>query len=73
MRKCVLLIAVAAIVSIAGCTSGLFENQQKSPQLIHDVYFTLNDDSETARSKLVDDCYKYLSNHPGIVFFTSGM
>ena len=72
MRNCVLLIAVAIIVSTSGCTNGLFDNQQKSPQLVHDVYFTLNDDSETAKSKLVDDCYKYLSNHPGIVFFAAG-
>jgi hypothetical protein len=72
MRKCVLPIAVVVIVSITGCTSGIFENQQKSPQLVHDVYFTLNDDSQIARSKLVEDCYKYLSNHPGIVYFAAG-
>jgi len=72
MRKCVLLIIVAAIVSISGCSNGLFENQQKSPQLVHDVYFTLNNDSEAARSKLVADCYKYLGNHRGIVYFAAG-
>ena len=72
MRNCVLLIAVAVVVSISGCTSGPVINRQKSQHLIHDVYFTLNDDSETARSKLVEDCYKYLSNHPGIVFFAAG-
>jgi hypothetical protein len=72
MRNCVLLISVVAVVSIAGCANGLFESRQKSPQLVHDVYFTLNDDSEAARSKLVDDCYKYLSNHSGIVFFAAG-
>lgn len=72
MRNFASLIAVAVIVSISGCTNGLFENQQKSPQLVHDVYFTLNDNSETAKSKLVEDCYKYLSSHPGIVFFAAG-
>lgn len=72
MRNFASLIAVAVIVSISGCTNGLFENQQKSPQLVHDVYFTLNDNSETARSKLVEECYKYLSSHPGIVFFAAG-
>ena len=72
MRNCALLIAAAAVVSISGCTSGPVINRQKSQHLIHDVYFTLNDDSETARSKLVEDCYKYLSNHPGIVFFAAG-
>ncbi len=72
MRNCALLIAVAVVVGISGCTNGLLVNRQKSRHLIHDVYFTLNDGSETARSKLVEDCYKYLSNHPGIVFFAAG-
>ena len=72
MRNCALLIAVAVAVSIAGCTNRLVVNRQKPYHLIHDVYFTLNEDSEAARSKLVQDCYKYLSNHPGIVFFAAG-
>ena len=72
MRKGALLITVMIIVTISGCSNGLFVNKEKSPQLIHDVYFTLNDDSQIARSKLVEDCYKYLSNHPGIVFFAAG-
>jgi hypothetical protein len=72
MRNFALLTAVAIIVSISGCTNGLIVNKQKSPQLVHDVYFALNDDSEVARSKLVEDCYKYLSSHPGIVFLAAG-
>ena len=40
--------------------------------LMHSVYFTLKDDSETARCLLIDDCYKYLEEHPGIVFFSAG-
>ena len=72
MRNFGLLIAVVLVVGISGCSNGLFINKQKSPHLVHDVYFTLNDDSEVAREKLVEDCYKYLSNHPGIVFFAAG-
>lgn len=72
MRNCALLIAVTVVVGISGCTNGLIIKQQKSRHLVHDVYFTLNDDSEAARSKLVEDCYKYLSNQPGIVFFAAG-
>jgi len=72
MRNCALFITVAVVVSISGCTNRLVVNRQKPHHLIHDVYFTLNDDSQIARSKLVDDCYKYLSNHPGIVFFAAG-
>jgi len=72
VRNCALLIAVAVVVGISGCTNGLVVNRQKPHHLVHDVYFSLNDDSETARSKLIEDCYKYLSNHHGIVFFTAG-
>ena len=71
MRNYVLLVAAAIAVSISGCTNKLVLNRQKPYRLMHDVYFTLNEDTDAARSKLVDDCYKYLSNHPGVVFFAA--
>jgi Stress responsive A/B Barrel Domain len=40
--------------------------------LAHNVYFTLNDRSETAVEKLVAACKKYLVSHPGVVFFACG-
>lgn len=40
--------------------------------IVHDVYFTLKDNSEEAQKHLVDDCKKYLSDHPGIVSFFCG-
>ncbi len=40
--------------------------------LSHDVYFTLKDGSEASRKKLVEACKKYLSKHPGVVFFACG-
>jgi len=39
----------------------------------HDVYFTLKDNSGPAKDKLVAACKKYLSKHPGEVFFAAGM
>jgi hypothetical protein len=60
------------IFSLSGCQSNLVSNQKGPIRLVHDVYFTLNDNSQDARAKLVKDCYKYLSNHPGIVFFAAG-
>jgi hypothetical protein len=41
--------------------------------LAHNVYFTLNDGSEAAKQAMVAACKKYLSRHPGIVFFAAGM
>ena len=38
----------------------------------HMVYFTLKDRSPAAVQKLVADCHKYLTDHPGTVFFAAG-
>ncbi|HZN35501.1 MAG TPA: Dabb family protein [Pirellulaceae bacterium] len=38
----------------------------------HMVYFTLKDRSPTAVDKLVAACRKYLTGHPGTVFFAAG-
>ena len=45
----------------------------KSEQhLAHMVYFSLNDNSAQAQQKLVEACKKYLSKHPGTVYFSAG-
>jgi hypothetical protein len=38
----------------------------------HMVYFTLKDRSPENVQKLVDACKKYLTGHPGLVFFAAG-
>ena len=40
--------------------------------LAHMVYFTLQDNSETARDQLVAACHEKLSGHDGEVFFAEG-
>ena len=40
--------------------------------LSHDVYFTLKDKSPQAKEKLIAACKKYLSTHPGTVWFAAG-
>jgi len=42
------------------------------PQLSHMVYFTLNDDSEPKIQELMQSCQHYLSDHPGVVYFSVG-
>lgn len=44
----------------------------KQPMLIHNVYFTLKDGTPENTQKLTDACYKYLKDHPGVVFFAAG-
>ena len=40
--------------------------------LAHNVFFSLTDQSEAARSSLLAACKTYLTGHPGIVFFAAG-
>lgn len=43
------------------------------PQLAHMVYFTLKDNSDSAATKLVAGCKKYLTEHEGTVYFSAGV
>jgi len=42
------------------------------PLLAHNVYFALKDKSAAAKQKLVAACKKYLTGHPGTIFFAAG-
>lgn len=44
---------------------------EKSP-LAHTVFFTLKDHTDATREALVTACHKYLSDHPGTVYFSVG-
>ena len=44
----------------------------KQPMLIHNVYFTLKEGTAENTQKLTDACFKYLKDHPGVVFFAAG-
>jgi Stress responsive A/B Barrel Domain len=46
---------------------------QKSPQIAHMVYFSLKDGSQAEREKVVAACKKYLTKHPGEVYFSAGI
>lgn len=48
------------------------EPKAAASRLAHLVYFTLKDKSPVALQKLVAACHKYLSDHPGTVFFAAG-
>jgi quinol monooxygenase YgiN len=40
--------------------------------LAHNVFFSLNDASQSAIQALVNECHKYLADHPGMVFYAAG-
>mgnify|MGYP000849591696 CR=1 FL=1 len=71
MRNHMVFFAAAAL-AMCGCSQEQVRRQAKTPALAHNVYFTLNDDSQAAREKLVADCYEYLRDHPGVTFFAAG-
>jgi hypothetical protein len=76
MRKAIVIALVAALTTatyfgVLGPGSSDAGKKEKT-MLSHDVYFTLKDNSPQAKQDLVDACKKYLSNHPGTVFFAAG-
>jgi hypothetical protein len=48
-------------------------DEPEQRMLSHDVFFTLKDKSPEARKQLVAGCKKFLSKHPGTVWFAAGM
>lgn len=73
------VIAVIALVAVAvgvglNLLPGNFSmaDDAKQPLLIHNVYFTLKDGTAENTQKLTDACFKYLKDHPGVVFFAAG-
>ena len=42
-------------------------------RVAHSVYFSLNDNSDAAKEKLVASCQKYLTGHPDTVSFAVGL
>ena len=46
--------------------------QAAEKMLAHDVYFTLKDKSHQAQQTFIAACTKYLSGHPGTVWFAAG-
>ncbi len=40
--------------------------------IAHNVFFTLKDASDTAVEALIEDCYTYLKDLPGVIYFSAG-
>lgn len=80
MRKtltaCLVLAGIALAVWTAPCAAQTppraIAAEKAQPMIAHNVYFSLKDNSEPAKQKLVAACKKYLSGHPDTVFFAAG-
>lgn len=72
MRHCLIATILGATVLLSSCAAPQSQNLSESPALAHNVYFALHDSSPAARATLVEACYKYLRDHPGVTFFAAG-
>ncbi len=72
MRRALFVTLLIVVLGVGGCTDSLRGNRAKGPAVAHDVYFALHDASAAAQAKLVDECYTYLKDHPGVTFFAAG-
>lgn len=64
------MLAVASLLLALPLTSWA---QQSPSALAHDVYFSLNDASPSARAELLAACRKYLTGHEGTLSFSVGV
>ena len=48
------------------------EKKAKGPALVHNVFFSLKDASGESKKKFIAACKKYLTKHPGEVYFAVG-
>jgi hypothetical protein len=67
----ILILAIAFLFAVRSDAEDRAAGGEK--MIAHNVYFSLKDNSADAKSKLVAACKKYLSDHPGTVFFAAGV
>jgi hypothetical protein len=75
MRKLLIggvLLGVILVLGLAWNQRTTEAADAKEPMIAHMVYFSLKDNSPAAKEKLVAACKKYLSKHPGEVYFGAG-
>ena len=63
------LFSLAALLSM---TAAFAQPADQGKMLAHNVFFSLADKSDAAKTSLVNACHKYLKDHPGTVFFAAG-
>ncbi len=70
-------LSVAALLGAGAFFSTLVQENramaaESEKQLAHIVFFTLKDSTPENRQKCVESCKKYLTKHPGEVYFAVG-
>jgi hypothetical protein len=65
-------LSVLGLLAAADRSARAAKPEGQTSMLAHMVYFTLNESTAANRRKLVEACDKYLSDHPGTVFYGAG-
>ena len=71
-KQFAVVLSFVALVAIFGCVQ-TDAAEKAQPMLSHDVYFSLKDNSPQAKERLITACKKYLTDHPGTVWFAVGL
>lgn len=66
------ILVLGVLVVTLSMVHATSEKAASETKIVHDVFFALKDNSPAARKKLVDACKKYLTRHPGEVYFAVG-
>ncbi len=69
MKK--LLLALILLGSL-GVAAAALRDEPAKPRIVHNVYFSLKENSKEAKAKFIAACKKYLEKDPGAVFFAVG-
>ena len=64
-------IITATLILLCDCTSPQ-TSLNRDRKLIHGVYFTLKDNSQDAKTNLIQGCHRHLKSQPGILHFAIG-
>jgi len=74
MRSILSAVVALALMCVVTCPCAIAADKvaEKSPMVGHNVFFSLKDNSDSAKQALVDDCHKLLAPAEGIVFYAAG-
>jgi Stress responsive A/B Barrel Domain len=72
MMRTILTTALLASVFLLGADR-MTAADEPGKAVAHMVYFSLKDSSPEAKQKLVAACKKYLTKHPGELYFAAGV
>jgi hypothetical protein len=65
-------VVMIACVLATGWQASTVQAAETDAVLTHDVFFVLADDAPETQAKLIAACHKYLTGHPGTIWFSAG-